>query len=126
MSELDVDWLAEWFERNLSYDGFMKTDRELAEMLIRDLAESRPSDGLPAALRALWDCGVAAGMDTDGDAGPEARVAGMGVEWFARSMVKQVEQLRADYAVALAEADSAVPAEPAMSVAMSDPDEGPA
>jgi hypothetical protein len=59
---------------------------------------------LTAALRALWDCGVAAGMDTDGDAGPDARIAGMGVEWFARSMVEEVERLRADYDAELAEA----------------------
>jgi hypothetical protein len=79
---------------------------------------------IDGALRALWDCGVAAGMDTDGDAGPEARVAGMGVEWFARSMLEQVRQLRADYDEALAEADSAAPGKPVMSVAMSDADEG--
>lgn len=60
-------------------------------------------DRLREALRALWDCGVASGMDTDGDDGPEATIAGMGVEAFARAMVREVETLRAAYDERLSE-----------------------
>jgi hypothetical protein len=55
--------------------------------------------------QALWECGVASGMDTDGNTGPESMIAGMGLAGFAKAMVKQVEGLRDDYDDSLKELD---------------------
>lgn len=52
---------------------------------------------LDALLNALWECGVASGMDMDGDYGLDAMVAGMGPIVFAATMVESVRQLRSDY-----------------------------
>lgn len=52
---------------------------------------------LYALLDALWECGVASGMDTDANAGPGTMVAGMGPIIFAATMVESVRQLRSDY-----------------------------
>lgn len=60
---------------------------------------------LDVLLSALWECGVASGMDTDGDTGPGAMVAGMGPIVFAATMVESVRQLRSDHDAALDEID---------------------
>ena len=65
-------------------------------------------DGL---LRALWDCGVYSGMDTDGDDGPGAMVAGMGRARFAAAMVDAVKELRSAYDECLSESLSVVETE---------------
>lgn len=62
-----------------------------------------PQTALAYALYRLWECGVASGMDTDGDADPMAMIAGMGMDGFGRAMVEQVKQLREDYEACLRE-----------------------
>lgn len=52
------------------------------------------ADGLRTA---LWQCGVESGMDTDGDDGPGALIAGMGDVGFAAAMVEEVRLLRRAY-----------------------------
>ena len=54
-----------------------------------------------ALKQGLWDCGIAAGMDTDGQKTPDAVIAGMGLEGFIRLMVNEVEELRQDYTLAI-------------------------
>ena len=76
-------------------------ERELNATLAA-LAQPEPLDVLT---NALWQCGVESGMDTDGDAGPGAVIAGMGVERFAAAMVDGVKRLRESYDEWLSEAD---------------------
>jgi hypothetical protein len=65
-------------------------------------SSSAPAE-LEALREALWRCGVESGMDTDGDTGPGAMVAGMGDAGFAAAIVEHVRQLRGAYDECLAE-----------------------
>lgn len=81
--------------------GTARVGDEIAELLRDRLALSTT----PAAdlTDALWQCAVLSGMDTDGDTGPGALIAGMGVEGFARMVVEEVRRLRESYEEGLRE-----------------------
>lgn len=46
--------------------------------------------------QALWDVYAALGCDTDGDATPRALISGMGPEGFARMVVQEAKDYRAE------------------------------
>lgn len=50
---------------------------------------------------ALWACYAASGADTDGDTGPGAIIAGMGLSGYAEVVIEAVRELRNDYEEAL-------------------------
>jgi hypothetical protein len=118
MSELDVELAArnlvdQWAVRVAGWWPSQDQSEELARAMLA-LAESHPSDGLaalreriaalkaPKPARRHFDMGWSAGFET------------------ARDVALAIVD------AALTKADSAAPAEPVMSVAMSDADEGPA
>jgi hypothetical protein len=61
------------------------------------------------AVQALWDVYAALGFDTDGDKTPAARISGMGVAGFARSVVNAAAEHRreaeSDYEADVAQAE---------------------
>lgn len=50
---------------------------------------------------ALWSIYATSGADTDGDTGPGAIIAGMGLRGYAEVVVEAVRELRNDYQEAL-------------------------
>jgi hypothetical protein len=117
MSEMDVERLAVAMNDAQVTCDEIRLGRDLrvpAARIVARLAESRPSDGLaalreriaalkaPKPARRHFDMGWSAGFETARD--------------VALAIIDAV----------LAEADSAAPGKPVMSVAMSDADEGPA
>jgi hypothetical protein len=116
MSKLDVERLAKALDAHMvkfteqpeSYDSSTTVSQSIADEYAR-LAESRPSDELAAAAEEYL---VAVGAYLD----PSNQ--------FTDSRRHHVEVTEAALRAALAEADSTAPAEPVMSVAMSDDDEG--
>jgi hypothetical protein len=120
MSELDVEWLARALDAHMvkfteqpeSYDSSTAVAQSIAAEYAR-LAESRPSDGLAAAV-IEW---------ADSEEVVRQNPSPSREEWHRVLVARErLRELRA----ALAESDSAASTEPVMSVAMSDPDEGPA
>ena len=76
------------------------TDRD--REMVRAALASTPE---PDLTRTLWEIAILTGMDTDGDTGPGAMIAGMGVAGFARAIVEEVRRLRESYDECLAEPD---------------------
>ena len=68
-----------------------------------DLLIFRLLDRIQGLHGALWQCAVWSGMDTDGETGPAAFLAGMGEAGFATMVVEEVRDLRKNYDEALRE-----------------------
>lgn len=66
-----------------------------------DVALYRGEPAVTYLADALWDCWAHTGADLDGDTGPGAIIAGMGLRGFAEVVVEAVRELRCDYQEAL-------------------------